>query len=155
MYQVTKRYGYDNGWSATFRQHKAESHCRWVHGYAFAFEFTFESEELDITNWCYDFGALKPLKAWLQETFDHRTIVATDDPHANWFARGEELGVLGPLLWVDAVGCESFAKLASEKAHLVLVASGHAERVHLYSVRVSEHDGNSATYFSFDEGIDY
>lgn len=147
MYQAEKRYGHENGWSATFRQHKADSHCNWVHGYALAFTFTFECVDLDARDWCYDFGGLKDLKLWLQSSFDHRTIVARDDPHADWFRSGELRGVLSPILWVERIGCESFAELAAAQAQLVLTASGQEPRVRLVSVRVSEHAGNSATYF--------
>ena len=56
------------------------SHCKLLHGYALAFKFVFATRELDARNWCYDFGGLKPVRAWLHETFDHTTLVAEDDP---------------------------------------------------------------------------
>ena len=39
-----------------------------LHGYSLQFKFTFEARELDERNWVVDFGGLKPLKAWLEDT---------------------------------------------------------------------------------------
>ena len=79
-YQSTKSYGHEMGFSCCFRQWRADSHCRLLHGYALAFKFIFESKTLDVRNWVVDFGGLKPLKAMLQDTFDHTLLVAEDDP---------------------------------------------------------------------------
>ena len=79
-FRSTKTYGHEIGLSACFRQWRAESHCRLLHGYALAVKFVFESEELDVRNWVVDFGSLKTLKGWLEDTFDHTLLVANDDP---------------------------------------------------------------------------
>ena len=63
-----------------YRQWRADSHCRFVHGYALSFHFEFECDTLDARNWCMDFGGLKPLKDKLVEWFDHTLLVAQDDP---------------------------------------------------------------------------
>jgi 6-pyruvoyltetrahydropterin/6-carboxytetrahydropterin synthase len=69
----TKHYGHNIGLSAVFRQPKADhSHCHLLHGYSLAFTFTFGCDELDNKNWVVDFGGLKPLKAWLEDQFDHK-----------------------------------------------------------------------------------
>lgn len=47
IYRSTKTYGHEIGLSAAFRQWRAESHCRFVHGYALAVKFVFEAGELD------------------------------------------------------------------------------------------------------------
>jgi len=80
MYLSTKTFGHELGLSAAFRQWKADSHCRFLHGYALAVKFTFAAEELDVRNWVVDFGGLKGLKQILEDTFDHKTLVASDDP---------------------------------------------------------------------------
>ena len=69
-YASVKTYGHDRGLSCAFRQWKADSHCKWIHGYALAFEFTFIATELDTKNWVVDFGGLKKLEQWLRATFD-------------------------------------------------------------------------------------
>jgi 6-pyruvoyltetrahydropterin/6-carboxytetrahydropterin synthase len=141
-YTVTKRYDYIEGWSTTFRQHKAESHCHFIHGYALAFEFTFGSIELNELNWVLDFGGLKDLKAWLKETFDHKTLVAEDDPHRDWYIEGANRGVMDVII-IPATGCEKVAEWVYSKAKELLDLY---YPVHLMQVKVQEHNGNSATY---------
>lgn len=144
-FRSTKTYGHDLGFSCAFRQWKADSHCRFVHGYALAFRFEFEAQDLDARNWVVDFGGLKGLKAMLEETFDHKLVVAKDDPHLDYFRTGQELGVL-ELVEVDAGGCEKFAELVFECAEQWLKDAGFAPRCKLVSVEVKEHGANSAIY---------
>lgn len=80
MFLSTKEYGHEIGLSACFRQWRAESHCRLLHGYALAVKFTFGAQEVDVRNWVVDFGSMKSLKQMLQDTFDHTLLVAEDDP---------------------------------------------------------------------------
>lgn len=61
-YISTKQYGHELGLSCAFRQWKADSHCKYIHGYALAFKFKFETDTLDSNNWVVDFGNLKELK---------------------------------------------------------------------------------------------
>src|SRR5262245_56270238 len=79
-YVSTKTYGHDIGLSCCFRQWRAESHCRFFHGYALGVRIEFEASELDKYNWVVDFGGLKSFKGWLENTFDHKLLVAHDDP---------------------------------------------------------------------------
>ena len=77
----TKHYGHNIGLSAVFRQPNADhSHCHLLHGYSLAFTFTFGCDHLDNKNWAVDFGGLKPLKAWLEDMFDHKVCLDRDDP---------------------------------------------------------------------------
>lgn len=144
-FRSTKTYGHDLGFSCAFRQWKADSHCRFVHGYALAFRFEFEAQDLDARNWVVDFGGLKSLKAMLEETFDHKLVVAKDDPHLEFFKTGHQLGVLD-LVIVEAGGCEKFAELVFECAEQWLKDAGFAPRCKLVSVEVKEHGANSAIY---------
>ena len=41
--------------------------------------------ELDNKNWAVDFGGLKPLKAWLEDNFDHKLALDHNDPHLEKF----------------------------------------------------------------------
>jgi 6-pyruvoyltetrahydropterin/6-carboxytetrahydropterin synthase len=141
----TKRYGHESGFSCAFRQHRAESHCRLLHGYALAVSFEFSATELDCRNWVVDFGGLKSLKGMLEDTFDHKTIVAEDDPHIEWFRQGHRLGTLH-LIEVPAAGCEKFAEYVFEVAEQWLVDAGYGGRVTLVQVEVAEHGANSAIY---------
>jgi 6-pyruvoyltetrahydropterin/6-carboxytetrahydropterin synthase len=144
MYYSTKTYPFSAGFSCAFRQWKAASHCRLLHGYAFGFTFVFASETLDARNWVVDFGSLKGLKELLSYTFDHTTIVAQDDPELDWFREGHKRGTLR-LVEVEAGGCEKFAELVYEVTEQWLKDAGYGH-VKLVSVEVSEHESNSAIY---------
>lgn len=145
MHQSTKKFGHELGFSCAFRQWRAESHCRLIHGYALAFKFVFEAEELDVRNWVVDFGGLKGLKTILEDNFDHTTIVAEDDPEKEWFIEAEKRGILR-LVVLPAGGCEKFAEYVYEVAEGWLRDAGFAPRCRLVSVEVSEHGANSAIY---------
>lgn len=146
MYKSTKTYGTEVGISCAFRQWKAtHSHCSDLHGYALGFKFTFSSEELDAKNWVVDFGGLKGLKQTLLDTFDHKTVVAEDDPNLEDFKKLESLGVL-KLTILPSVGCEKFAEHAYFIAKQWLDANNLSDRVSVESVEVFEHGANSAIY---------
>lgn len=144
-YRSTKTYGHDIGMSAAFRQWRAESHCNKIHGYAMAFQFTFEAKTLDKRNWVVDFGSLKSLKGILENTFDHKLIVAEDDPEIELF-KAMQLNQLCDLVILPKVGCEAFAMYVYEVADGWLIDNGYKPRVNLVSVEVMEHGANSAIY---------
>lgn len=145
-HRSTKTYGHDIGLSACFRQWKARSHCRFLHGYALAVKFEFEAEELDNTNWVVDFGGVKSLKTMLEDTFDHKLLVAEDDPWKDELCQLQGLG-LAEVIVLPATGCEKFAEYIFECSEQWLKDAGFAPRVRLVSVRVSEHGANSAIFF--------
>lgn len=144
-YLSTKRYGHEVGLSAVFRQWRADSHCHFLHGYALAVRFVFEASKLDYRNWVIDFGGLKGLKRRLENMFDHKTLIAADDPNYHFFQEGHELGVLD-LVIVDKIGCEAFAKLCYEMAVETLAEINESNRVKCVEVEVAEHGANSAIY---------
>ena len=143
MHKVIKRYGHEEGLSCCFRQWRAESHCRFIHGYALAFEFEFAAETLNENGWVIDFGSMKPLKQWLHDMFDHKLVVAVDDPKLSTFFELNDEGI-ADVLPLEKVGCEAFAKFAADTAQDILNYDGG--RCWLVSVKVSEHAGNSAVY---------
>jgi 6-pyruvoyltetrahydropterin/6-carboxytetrahydropterin synthase len=145
VYRSTKSYGHDIGLSAAFRQWRAESHCRLIHGYALAVHLVFESKELDVRNWVVDFGGLKPFKQILEDTFDHKLLVAEDDPHLQHFMTLQHLG-LADVVIVPATGCEKFAEMIYEGCEQWLKDAGYGDRVRLVSVEVKEHGANSAIF---------
>jgi 6-pyruvoyltetrahydropterin/6-carboxytetrahydropterin synthase len=150
MYRITKRYGHEEGLSCAFRQWRAgETHCRFIHGYPLAFEFSFEGETLDDRNWLISFGELKELKQELKDSFDHKTCIALDDPALATFIALDEAGLI-QLNVVEDVGCEKFAELAYKKA-IKILGNKIRKGVRLVSVQVSEHGGNSATYMPSPE----
>jgi 6-pyruvoyltetrahydropterin/6-carboxytetrahydropterin synthase len=144
-YISTKTYGHELGLSCCFRQWKAESHCRYLHGYALAIRIEFEADELDERNWVVDFGGLKSLKSALEATFDHKMLVAIDDPLSATFRELEIAGACR-IVWVPATGCEAMAKEVFDLAEQWLSDNGYAPRVSVRRVEVSEHGANSAIY---------
>ena len=147
MYRCTKTYGHELGLSCVFRQHKAKSHCKFIHGYALGFRFVFACNELDENGWVVDFGSLKPLKEWLQDTFDHKLLVAAGDPVLDDVDVVEYLcgNNLAHVILVERTGCEAFAKLAYDCAQN-LVGPLTNGRAHVVSCECMEHGANSATY---------
>jgi 6-pyruvoyltetrahydropterin/6-carboxytetrahydropterin synthase len=144
-YLSTKTYGHELGLSAVFRQWRADSHCNQLHGYALSFKFTFEADELDDRNWVMDFGGLKPLKEMLTEWFDHKLLIAIDDPKLAELSKLDELGLANVAI-VDGVGCEKFAELAFGLAERALQMVNAHKRVRVIEVECSEHGANSAIY---------
>lgn len=146
MYKSTKTFGHDVGISCAFRQWRAvHSHCSKLHGYALGFKFTFEANELDDRNWVVDFGGLKSLKRLIVEHFDHKTVIAQDDPLLDEFRKLRDTGAID-LVIIDNVGCEAFAEVAYGFAQSYLERDGLAHRVRVASVEVFEHGANSAIY---------
>lgn len=169
MHLSTKTYGPEQGLSATFRQWKAKSHCNQIHGYALSIRLVFGCEKLDSRDWVVDFGALKPLKQQLVDMFDHKTLIAHDDPQLDRFLamagmlRNQDMSprdvgkppVMGVVV-VPAVGCEAFAemiyKMANYWLHNSYVPSLTNDGIdpphglHVVLVEVREHGANSGIY---------
>lgn len=146
MFQSGKIYTHSQGLSCSFRQWRSkDSHCRYNHGYSLQFELVFERKDggLDDRKWVMGFGDLKPIKKWLVTAFDHKTILAHDDPGLSKFQEMDKEGYL-QLRIATNVGVESFAYetymfvkkwLASKKME-----------VNIKKVIVREHEGNWASY---------
>ena len=148
IHYSTKHYGHNIGLSEVFRQPNADhSHCHLLHGYSLAFTFKFGCNELDNKNWAVDFGGLKPLKKWLEDTFDHKVVLDENDDKLHYFHVLEEAG-LAQLTILDGVGAEKFAEHAWRFAdELVKEMSGG--RCWCESAECAEHGSNSAIYTPF------
>jgi 6-pyruvoyltetrahydropterin/6-carboxytetrahydropterin synthase len=144
-YQVVKTYGHEQGLSCVFRQWRAHSHCKYLHGYAISVELTFEASTLDARNWVIDFGSLKPVKEFLGEMYDHKMLLAVDDPmwdelhHLGLHALG-----VADVRVVKATGCEAIACEIQTFVNGWLTSTQHANDVRLAKVAVKEHPGNAA-----------
>lgn len=147
-YYSTKTYGHNIGLSACFRQpHADHSHCRFLHGYSLQFKFTFGASKLDNKNWVVDFGGLKPLKKWLEDNFDHKVVLDSNDWALDNFRALEDAG-LAELNILDGVGVEKFAYHAYKFAQQ-LVDEMTGGRCWVESVECAEHGANSAIYTPF------
>ena len=144
MHRSTKTYGNEVGLSCCFRQWRADSHCNKLHGYSLGFRFTFESAILDEHNWVYDFGGCKWIKEYLQSEFDHKLVVAKDDPKLEKILQLLNFNIADVNV-MDDVGCEKFA----EMVYNYVVPKIYKEtkgRVSLFRVECFEHNANSASY---------
>ena len=129
-----------------YRQWRADSHCRFVHGYALSFHFEFECDTLDARNWAMDFGGLKPLKDKLEEWFDHTLLVAEDDPQREELLRLGKLG-LAKITEVERTGCEGLADFLYEYINTIFLpqyGAEEAQRIWCCRVEVRETDSNMA-----------
>lgn len=132
------------GYPCTHRQWKAESHCRFVHGYSREFYFEFQSSSMTEEMWVMDFGGLDEVKNWLSEMFDHTFLVSLDDPFLEKFKELDQAGVI-QLRTLPNVGMEGTAKFVYE--HLTKVINKQtAGRVWISKVEVRENEKNSAIY---------
>ena len=134
-----------------YRQWRADSHCNLIHGYALSFHFEFEATSLDARNWVVDFGGLKPLKALLEEWFDHTLLVAVDDPKREELLRLGQLG-LAKITEVEKTGCEGLSSFLLEFLNgedgldgwLKEAGLSDGGRVRCLKVEVRETDSNMA-----------
>ena len=148
-YFSTKTYGHNIGLSAVFRQPNADhSHCHLLHGYSLKFKFTFGCKNLDNKNWAVDFGGLKQVKAWLEDSFDHKLCIDKDDPMKDDLLLLESKG-LEEIRQFDGVGAEKFEYHAFNFADR-LIREASIDRCCVESVECAEHGANSAIYTPFE-----
>lgn len=146
VWQSTKKYTHAVGLSCCYRNWRADSHCAQLHGYSLQVSFEFEATELDERNFVVDFGGLKNLKGWLEETFDHKCLVASDDPYINMYREMDSVRVI-TMREVPEISCERFAEMIYEYTEQWLKDAGFSPRCQLASVRVDEHGANGAVFF--------
>ncbi len=134
--------------SCAFRQWKADSHCKFIHGYRLVAKFQFACNYLDERNWVVDFGGLKSLKQIFEKQFDHTLCIAADDPLLETFKQLHATGACDLRVMSKGVGIERTAEYCFD------VADAHVRgitnnRCWVERVEVWEHDKNSAIV-SFD-----
>jgi len=145
-FKSTKTYKASKGFSCCFRQFKAKSHCRFLHGYSLEIKLEFAAKNLDERNWVVDFGGLKDLEKNFKDTFDHKTLIDKNDPHIEWFETGQDLGLLELVILEDGVGCEMFAYKIYKITKKWLDKSEFFNRCTITKVEIKEHGSNSAIY---------
>lgn len=136
--------------SCAFRQPRADSHCKYLHGYQLKAKFWFESGDLDINNWVVDFGGLKGLKSTLQQQFDHTTCIASDDPEIETFRRLHDIGICDLRIMTKGTGIERISEWCFETAN-EFVKNMTQNRCWCTKVEVFEHDNNSAIFDSSEQ----
>jgi len=149
-FQSTKVF---DGYSTVFRQWRADgTHCQFLHGYGISFKIVFEGD-LDERNWVWDFGGMKRAKntidgmnpkQWMDNMFDHTTIIAENDPYLENFKEMWKDGLI-QLRIIPATGAEQFAKFIYEKVSEFIKIETEG-RVRVVSVEFMEHNKNTAIY---------
>lgn len=145
-YRVTKLLNPGKGYPCVFRNWRANSHCNLLHGYDLIFSVTLECDEkdLDHAGHVFDFGAFKPLKKRLDDTFDHKLIVASDDPDRERIMDLHFAGI-AHVIEMPKVGCEAFSGWLTVEVFELLLANNRHNQVSIVECRVFETDANSAS----------
>lgn len=139
IYRSTKRF---SNFPCTHRQWKADSHCKFVHGYSREFYFEFACRERTHEGWIVDFGGLKKVKAWLDEMFDHTFLASQDDPFLETFKELDKKGVV-QLRVLPNVGMEGTAEYLFEKVDAMIQEMTNG-RAWVTKIEVRENEKNSA-----------
>ena len=131
--------------SCAFRQPRADSHCRYLHGYRLTAKFWFTASELDENHWVVDFGGLKDFKKTLQDHFDHTTCIAGDDPLLPLFEKLSDAGGCDLRVMPRGTGIERIAEYCLDVANRFIPGMTN-NRCSCTKVEVFEHENNSAIY---------
>ncbi len=77
MYEVVRGHYISCG----HRVYLHEGACKNLHGHSYRVHFHCRSRELDAMGMVVDFGVIKRLLcSWLDDNFDHRTLIWQEDP---------------------------------------------------------------------------
>ena len=132
------------GLPCAHRRWKHDGHCALVHGYDRTVTIWFEAHLRDENGFVMDFGALKPIKAWLELQFDHTLLLDSDDPLLPMFRQLEDQGACRLVVFED-VGMEGSARHIYDYVN-EWVQEHTNHRVYVYSVEVAENEKNSALF---------
>lgn len=137
--------------STGHRQWRDKKACKYVHGYGRYVKFTFACKNLDERQWVYDFGGCKDIKKWLEEQWDHRTLLASDDPLLQEFLHIGEIGGIDiNVMDVNkgyGPGIEGSCKFVYDHVN-EMIKEKTCGRVWVKSVEIWEHENNSAIFES-------
>ena len=141
LYTSTKKF---TGFPCTHRQWRAESHCRFVHGYSREFYFEFACNERTVEGWVVDFGGLKDVKQLLEYTFDHTFLTASDDPELGTWRQLDSRGII-QLRILPNPSMEGTAEWVYQQVDK-MVRNSTQGRAWVTLVEVRENEKNSAIY---------
>lgn len=146
-YKYTSTKEYIDEFPCAYKQWRADTHCNLNHGYSFSMKFYFGANKLDKRGWVCDYGGLKELKQILKDQFDHKTLIASDDPDLPKYQELEQQGMM-KLTILPGMGCERIADMLYKYVNAVyiptMLGQSEAERVWCYRVEVRETQSNMA-----------
>lgn len=151
VYKYTSTKEYVDAFPVAYRQWRDDGKCSIVHGYALSIKFYFGADTLDVRNWVQDYGGLRPLKGQLEDWFDHRLLVAVDDPERELLIALHNAKI-AKVTEVEKTGCEGIADFLYEYVNTVfLPAYGEDNRIWCYKVSVRETQSNVAFRVGYRE----
>ena len=143
-YKSSKRFG---PITTGHRQWRDKGHCSYVHGYGRYVRLTFEAIELDERGWVMDFGGLKGVKSWIESEWDHRTLIAADDPVIPELKALEKVGGINLNILPEGYlpGIEESCRYLYDKLNPVIQRKTN-NRVEITRVEIWETEKNQAEY---------
>ena len=142
-YRSTKAF---TGLSCAHRRWQHEGHCAHIHGYDRTVTIEFGAKHRDKNGFVMDFGALRPIRSWLESKFDHTLLLDADDPLLPEF-RGLEAKGACKLVTFEDVGMEGSAQYICGFVTDWLDEYTKG-RVFVVSVDVAENPKNSGRYLN-------
>lgn len=138
----TKRFG---PISTGHRQPRASNHCKFIHGYGRIVIIKFGCSRLDERGWVVDFGSLKWVREWLEREWDHRVLIAHDDPQLRELKNMHDLGLIDLNVVPEGYGpgIEDSARYVFNSVQ-DKISTLTNKRCWVESVEVWEHENNSA-----------
>ena len=152
MFFSTKKIGpistSHRNWMAATNSNRDSVKCSVCHGYSRYIQFTFAGE-LDQHQWIYDFGDAKFIKQWLDDNWDHKTLVSENDPKLDKLKQAELDGLLYltiiPSINDWGPGIEGSCKWVYDSL-ISTVLEKTDNRIWIAKVEIWEHENNSAFY---------
>ena len=156
MFQSTKKIGpistCHRNWKAASNPNRNSKKCAYIHGYSRWVEFTFQGE-LDCHQWVQDFGDCRFIKEFLEKEWDHRVLVAGNDPELETLGKLHEQGLIDlnviPFENGWGPGIEGSAKYVFDHIQPILTEKTNG-RVRIAKIEIWEHDHNSASFVPED-----
>ena len=146
-YKFTSTKEYIDAFPCAYRQWRADSHCRMIHGYSFSMKFYFGTNELDIRNWAADYSGFRELKGMLEDKFDHTLLVSSDDPEIETYTLLQSKK-MAKLTILPRLGCEGLADMLYKYINAVYIpdvlGESESKRLWCYRVEVRETQSNMA-----------
>lgn len=135
-------------WMAASNENRDSRKCSWIHGYSRRVKITFEGD-LDEFTWVQDFGDLKELKNMIEDAWDHKVLIASNDPMLDTILEMDRLNLIKVTV-MDVTkgygpGIETSCKWVADIANN-LVGTKSNGRVKVSKVEIWEHENNSAIW---------
>ena len=138
----TKRFG---PISTSHRQWRARNHCSFIHGYGRVVEITFGGHELDDKGWVVDFGSLREVKEFLEHQWDHRVLIAHDDPELHRLIALHDIGLINLNIVPKPFGPGIEQSCAYVMFYVnEIINEKYGDRCWVQKVQIWEHENNSA-----------